>query len=164
MAAMHILEQRDTLVLTNGAGSPRRAFVLQAMFVLPIALGLLIGHISAAINGWPWGWLSLLIIPPGIWALFRIWREFYHATLEIDRRFGRVRIERRFAHRTEEEKLALGDVVGLEVEVEADHDGVGSRSYTPVLALKNGRRITLGPSREERAPMERAVEAVRGAL
>ena len=159
---MHILEQRDTLVLTNGNGSPRQQIALQALFVLPIAIGVLIGQVSAAMHGWAWGWLSLLIIPPGLFAFGRTWRMHSHATLEIDRRFGRVRLERRFAHRTEEEKLSLGDVKALEVQTSNDSDS--GPKYAPVLALKNGRRIPLGPSRQDRAPIDRAVEAVRVAL
>lgn len=159
---MHILEQRDTLVLTNGAGSPRRLVAMQAAFVLPISLAILIGHLAAAMNGWTWGWLSLAIIPPGLYALVHFWRDFSYATLEIDRRYGRVRLERRFATGTREERLALRDVIGLEVEGRGD--GEGGCHFTPVLALKDGRRIALGPSRQDRAPMERAVEAVRDAL
>jgi hypothetical protein len=159
---MHILEQRDTLVLTNGNGSPRRSIVLQALFALPISIAILTTHLSAAMNGWEWGWLALLIVPIWIFALVRAWRQQCHATLEIDRRFGRVRLERRFATRTEEEKLALGDVAALEVETATDSDG--ERSYAPVLALKDGRRIVLGPKRLDRASVHRAAEAVRSAL
>lgn len=159
---MHILEQRDTLVLTNGAGSPRGLIAFQAAFALPISLAILIGHVMAAMNGWNWGWLSLAVVPPGLYWLFNSWRDFSHATLEIDRRYGRVRLERRFAMRTHEERLALRDVIGLEVE--GADDGGGARYYRPVLALKDGRRIALGPSRHDRVPMERAVAAVREAL
>ena len=159
---MHILEQRDALVLTNGEGSPRRLILMQAGFVLPISLAILIAHLSAAMDGWTWGWLSLLIVPPGLLAFWRSWRAQCHATLEIDRRFGRVRLERRFATRTEEERLHLGDLAALEVESEKDGDG--DRTFAPVLALRDGRRITLGPKRLDRAPLDRAVNAMRGIL
>lgn len=159
---MHIIQQRDTLVLTNGDGSPRRRIVLKALFALPISLVILIAHVAAAMHGWAWGWLALLIVPLGLYGFVRSWRQLCHATLEIDRRFGRVRLERRFAARTEEERLALGDVAALEVETATDSDG--DRMYAPVLALKDGRRIVLGPRRLDRASINRAVEAVRGTL
>lgn len=159
---MHIIEQRDTLVLTNGEGSPRRQILLQAAFVLPISLAILVAHLSAAMDGWSWGWLSLLIVPPGLFAFWRSWRAHCHATLEIDRRFGRVRLERRFATRVEEERLQLGDLAALEVETEKDGDG--DKTFAPVLALRDGRRIALGPKRLDRGPMDRAAAAVRGVL
>ena len=159
---MHILEQRDTLVLTNGDGSPRRDILIQAAIAIPISLIILLGHVSAAMNGWTWGWLALLIIPPADYAMVRSWRRLYHATLIIDRRFGRVQLERRFAYRTEQERLSLSDVQELGLEV--DQDGEGDDTFAPVLAMKDGRRIGLGPKRYDRASMDRAVEAVRGAL
>ena len=157
---MHIIEQRETLVLTNGEGSPRRQMLLQAGFVLPISLGILAAHLSAAMHGWIWGWLAVAIIPPGLYAFWRSWRRQCHATLEIDRRFGKVRLERRFATRTEQEGLQLGDVAALEVDAASD----GDKSFAPVLTLHDGRRIVLGPSRPDRAPLDRAAEAVRLSL
>ena len=154
---MHIIEQRDILVLTNGEGSPRRQVLMQAAFVLPITLTILIAHVSAAMEGWSWGWLALLIVPTALLAFLRSWRALCHATIEIDRRFGRVRVERRFVTRTIEEKLSLSDVAALEVETGKDNDG--DKTYGPVLALKDGRRIALGPKRLDRAPVDRAVEA-----
>ncbi|MGE0700497.1 MAG: hypothetical protein AB7O57_15475 [Hyphomicrobiaceae bacterium] len=157
---MHIIEQNDTLVLRNGEGSPRRQIVLQAIFVIPIASGVVLSHLSAAMRGWVWGWLALLIVPPAIYGFVRSWRELCHATLEIDRRFGRVRIERRYATRVVEEKLRLSDIAGLEIETTKDSDG--DKTFGPVLALRDGRRIMLGPKRSDMAPLERAVAAVRG--
>lgn len=155
---MHIIEQRDTLVLTNGEGSPARSVLLQAIFVLPISLTVLIAHLMAAMDGWSWGWLSLFIVIPALIVFARGWADASHATVELDRRFGKVRVERRYALRTEEEKLALSDLRALDVETSKDSDG--DSFFQPVLILKDGRRLPLGPKRNDRAPIDRAVAAV----
>lgn len=159
---MHIIEQRDVLVLTNGEGSPRQRMLLQILLTLPI-LGLAVaGPISAAMHGWTWGWLSLVTAPMALVALGHAWAGRSHATLEIDRREGRVRLERRFANRTLEERLALDDIAALEIVTRSHRD---SRSaFAAVLALRNGRRIPLGPSRADRTAFDRAKEAVRAVL
>ena len=159
---MHIIEQRGTLVLTNGEGTPRRHVLAQALFVMPIAVAIVAIHVPAAMHGWPWAWLVLLALSTAIAPLVRSWQRRCHATLEIDRRGGRVRLERRFAHATRRECLNLTDVTALEIETARRHSG--RTSFAPVLALRDGRRIPLGPRRPDRAPLDRALSAIAGVL
>lgn len=159
---MHIIEQRNTLVLTNGEGSPRRQLVLQLIFVAPVALAVLATQLSAAMHGWVWGWLTLAIAATVLLAFARACHQRCHATVEIDRCDGRVRLERRFPTRTLSEELSLGDVADLEVELARGHKG--ARRFAPVLALRDGRRISLGPARSDRAPIDRAIDTLRTVL
>lgn len=162
VAHMHIIEQRDLLVLTNGEGSPRQRLLRQVLVALP-AFGLvLVGPVAAAMHGWAWGWLSLLTVPMVLLAINQAWARRSHATLEIDRRAGHVRLERRFANRTLEERLELDEIVALEIEATRRHEE--HAAFAAVLALRNGRRIPLGPARPDRSAFDRAKDAVRAIL
>lgn len=140
---MHIIEQRETLVLTNGEGTPRHRILLQALFVLPITIAILAVHVSAAMHGWSWAWLAVLLVPIVMAAYLRSWQHHCHATVEIDRSIGQVRVERRYALRTRAECMPLRDIAALEVETA--HRATGNDIFAPVLALRDGRRISLGP-------------------
>jgi hypothetical protein len=159
---MHIIEQRDFLVLTNGEGSPRQHMFIKALIAFPIFGLILAAPVSAAMHGWMWGWLSLLSVPAALAAFWYAWARRYHATLEIDRREGRVRLERRFANKTLEERLTVGDIAALEIEATRHRDR--RAAFAAVLALRNGRRICLGPRRRDRAAFDRAKEALRASL
>lgn len=159
---MHIIEQRDVLVLTNGEGSPRHRLLVQALFALIVVSLVLAGTVSAAMHGWIWGWLSLLMLSWVCIAIGQGWTRRSHATIEIDRREGQVRVERRFAGRTLEERLTLKEIAALEIETTRARDR--QSDFAAILALRDGRRIPLGPSRHDRTAFDRAVEAIRALL
>ncbi|MDX2154958.1 MAG: hypothetical protein SFW09_00485 [Hyphomicrobiaceae bacterium] len=155
---MRLIEHNDTVTLVNGEGSPHMQLVLKSLFVGGITTAIVIGHLSAAIGGWHAGWLVLLMAPLSYGWIIREWRTAHHATLEVDLRFGRVRVERRYACKTVEDKASLSDLEDLDVATEKDDDG--DATYQPVLTFKDGRRINLGPAASSRAMLDRAVAAV----
>jgi len=146
---MHIIEHRDTLVLTNGEGSPLPGLLTQSLVVSLPCLAIALLGLSVAARGHLWGWLLFACLWP-VLADARSYLRDSNATVVLDRRTGRVRIEQRFAFATRSEALALADVVALTVDRRDEADGP---RYAPMLALRDGRRLQLGPPAPRPRPL-----------
>lgn len=157
---MQIEQKGDRLMLSTGEGRPWASSLFIALFVGGIATAILVGLVRDwARDGFSLVHLGGVLIPIVVTAFARDLAHAHHATVEIDERFGRIAIERRFLFKTLTEKLRFEEVQGFAIH-ETEDDG--SPRYQLKLACRDGRHLILGQRIADRAGLDNALAALAG--
>ena len=139
---MKITRDGDRLILTTGDGRPWVSSLFVVLFVGGIAATILVALVkNVARDGFSIATLGGVIIPIVIIAFGRQLLAAHHATVEIDQRFGRVSVERRYFFKTIREKLKFDELKGFAIH-ETEDDG--SPRYQLKLECLDGRQFILG--------------------